>query len=759
MAKPGPHRTRNLIVAGTAAVIIVALALGLGLGLGLKHNNSSSSAAASSGGSSGGSDGSGGSGAPGSQSSPSGVPGRFAVATDTWGHPIYPTATGTSQYSAPTIDPASAIVTWPSDPFQPQSPSLTQVRTDRPRLIAPSYKWDALPGLIAKDSYLAGWNATIFGNATVYAAGPLTNYSIDGGLGESGVLDVARQVKVKVKSWAYAYRMSNDSSWVDRTWDELVNAAGNNSANYFGVEGDNWNDIHFLDLAEFTAAYAIAYDWMYDAWSDDQRTALMWSILNLGLSYGVTAYTDASYGNGWWRSVNGNWNCVCNSGLTMGALAILGDDPTGTAAQILSYTVSNAQANCAQAPSSDGTWSETANYWYFGTMAFAEMTSSLMTATGSDQGMFDANPTFNLTGLYHMYVTGMTSLFNYGDCGPNKYSTNANGMMLFGEHYNAPRYMLFQRDQFDAAEPWGMFWYDPAVSGAWWEDLALDHYFDDEKNTWASMRSSWTDNTGLYIAMKAGNLTDHQTHGDLDSGDFVLDAMEQRWAGELGSGDYDAPYYFSSEAQNSARWTYYRKASEGQNTLLLNEDNQNVEASPTGNFGSSGTAQGASTEFTVPSDSTAFFTADLTTTYNGTSFQRGIRMLNGRKQVLLQDDINAPSPIIWRMHTNATVSIDTAGTTATLSLGGQTMSVQLINAPSGAAFSTMQPVRFPTDPPLPAGAVDQPNPGVTVLAIQLGAGQYSLQVLFNPQWPGLSSSDYVTPPSVAVTAWTLTSHD
>lgn len=45
------------------------------------------------------------------------------------------------------------------------------------------------------------------------------------------------------------------------------------------------------------------------------------------------------------------------------------------------------------------------------------MTSALMTATGSDFGLLTANPGFELTALYHMYVTGMTSLFNYGDHG------------------------------------------------------------------------------------------------------------------------------------------------------------------------------------------------------------------------------------------------------------------------------------------------------------------------------------------------------
>jgi hypothetical protein len=140
-----------------------------------------------------------------------------------------------------------------------------------------------------------------------------------------------------------------------------------------------------------------------------------------------------------------------------------------------------------------------------------------------------------------------------------------------------------------------------------------------------------------------------------------------------------------------------------------------------------------------------------------TSYKRGIRLINQRKQVLLQDDIQASQAIQWRMHTNATVT--TSGTTATLSLNGQQMIVSLLNAPSGAAFSTSPAVRFSSDPPLPPGQTDQPNPGVTVLTVDLPAGSYSLQVLFNPQWSGMSQSSFVTPPSVAIDSWSLTSHN
>jgi len=594
------------------------------------------------------------------------------------------------------------------------------------------------------------------GNASTYYSLPPVVYFMDG---SSGILDNARDVKMRIKAFAYAYRMTNDTKWVDRAWAEIQNAAGNGTT-AFGQATDKWNSAHFLDTAEFSAAFAIAYDWLYDIWTDDQKSQIMFTLNLYGLSFGVSVYSGDPHGVGWWnKNTYGNWNCVCNGGLTLGALAILGDDTTGNAAALLGYTINNAKQNCVLGTSTDGTWNETANYWYFGTTGHSEMTSSLMTAAGSDFGLLSTNPNSNLSGQYHLYAYGPTSLFNYGDTGPNKYSTTANSMIFYASQYNAPQYALFQRDRDDAADPWSMFWYDPSITGAYWDGLALDYFFDYGGDQWASMRSSWTDINALYVAIKAGTLVGHQTHNDLDCGDFVLDAAGTRWAGELGSGDYNSQDYFTSDAQNATRWLYYRKRTEGQNTILVNAANQNVAAQPTVTHGSSGTVQGSSTVFEPPSDSTAYWVADLTSAYfSTTSFSRGVRLLNGRRQVLLQDDINAQGPIMWRMHTNASVTVSSSGTSATLALDGQTLTMEILNAPSGAQFSTGQAVRLAGDPALPSGQVDQPNTGVLVVSISLPAGQYSLQILFNPQWPGLSSSNYVTPPSVPLGQWSLKSH-
>ncbi|KAJ7681786.1 chondroitin AC/alginate lyase [Mycena rosella] len=739
-------RTSNWIKFGIPLLILVIVAAVVGGVLGSRSKKSSSSSAAASGGSSPEQS----AAAASSAVSAKLAIGRFATATNSeFMQPIYPSTTDSAVFGAPTfVKSTDSKTSWPADSFKPSSPDVLTVRPDRPRLIAPAYKWAALPTLIANDPYLQGWNATIFGNATQYKAAAPVVYFMDG---DSGILDNAREIKMRIKAFAYVYRMTNDSSWVDRAWEEIQNAAGNGSV-VFGPDEDRWNSAHFLDTAELSAAYGIAYDWLYDMWSPDQKSQMISTLLKYGLQPGVTQVTTST---GWWRTnITGNWNCVCNSGLTMASLAILGDDTSGVAEQLLQTTVDNARDNCAQAVSTDGSWAETANYWYFGTTGHAEMAASLLSATGSHYGLMDNNANFFKTGDFHMYIQGATSLFNYGDHGPNKFSTTANSMMFYADFYNQPQYALYQRDQYDAGEPWSMFWYDPTIAGAFWDGKPLDHFFDNFVDQWASMRSSWTDRNALYVAMKAGMNQYHQTHNDLDVGDFVLDALGTRWAGELGSADYRSPNYFTNADQNGDRWKYYRKMTEGQNTILVNQSNQNLLAAPTVKFDTSNTTQGPTTVLEVDQDSTAWFTTDMTSAYfDATSVKRGVRLLNGRKQVLVQDEVTAAGSVMWRMHTNATIATD--GTSATLTLDGQTMKVQILNAPDGATFTQSAAKRFDTDP-APA-APDQDNPGVSVLIISLPAGTYNLQVLFNPQWPGDVS--YVTPPSVALDQWTLRSHD
>jgi hypothetical protein len=89
---------------------------------------------------------------------------------------------------------------------------------------------------------------------------------------------------------------------------------------------------------------------------------------------------------------------------------------------------------------------------------------------------------------------------------------------------------------------------------------------------------------------------------------------------------------------------------------VYNGSNQIVDAKPSSiRFETTGDAQTGPVSL-FKEDSAVYWIANLTTSYGGVLIERGIRLFNGRRQVLLQDEITeAISPCQWRMHTNATI--------------------------------------------------------------------------------------------------------
>jgi hypothetical protein len=67
---------------------------------------------------------------------------------------------------------------------------------------------------------------------------------------------------------------------------------------------DRFASSPWLDVGEFLAAFSYAYDWLYDAWTPQQRESIMLSIISLGLKKGLEAHDS----NAWFLSVRGNWN-------------------------------------------------------------------------------------------------------------------------------------------------------------------------------------------------------------------------------------------------------------------------------------------------------------------------------------------------------------------------------------------------------------------------------------------------------------------
>jgi hypothetical protein len=192
-----------------------------------------------------------------------------------------------------------------SPSFTPQS--LTRlVRKEHPRLLVTEAQFARLRRLVQKNAAAQEWYAAQKQAATRFLVEPPCSYKIAGG---NGLLGSSRAILDRVYTLALLYKVEGGSRYLHRLWEELEAAAA----------FPDWHPQHFLDAAEMTHAFAIAYDWLFSSWTEPQRQVLARAIIDKGLKPALAAYQDQEK-TGWWAASPFNWNLVVNSGIGLGAL-------------------------------------------------------------------------------------------------------------------------------------------------------------------------------------------------------------------------------------------------------------------------------------------------------------------------------------------------------------------------------------------------------------------------------------------------------
>jgi hypothetical protein len=393
--------------------------------------------------------------------------------------------------------------------------------------------------------------------------------------------------------------------------------------------------------------------------------------------------------------------------MTVGALAIA-EDEAKLAEEILQAAIASLPlAMRSYAP--DGAWGEGPGYWNYATTYNVLMLAALESALGDDRGLANLEG-FRDTGLFPLYTTSpIGRAFNFADSGDR--IGHADCLLWLARRFDRPVYTWFATHIARPAAP-AMIWYrtpgqDPAAAG-----LPLDKHWRGIEV--ATFRSVWNDPQALFFGIQAGS--NQVNHNHLDLGTFVLDALGQRWAVDLGADNYNLPGYFGRK-----RYDYYRLRAEGHNTLVLNpgvETDQDPRA----------TAR--ITRFATRSER-AFAVADLTPAYarHAQRVERGVAMLD-RRAVLVQDEVEAQrADLWWFMHTTAKIELTDDGRSATLRLGKAQLRAQLL-APANARFEVRDATPFSS---LPQPEGQNANRGVRKLTVHLpGVDRLQLAVLFAP---------------------------
>lgn len=612
---------------------------------------------------------------------------------------------------ASTATPTAPAPPMPSMPGQPPTPTLTPprgvtretvlmtLRFGHPRLLLLPDDEARIRRALTTDTAARSFRDALLRNGSRVLTQPTPDRVLIG----PRLLAVSRTVLDRVMTLALLYRLDGDTRWAQRANEELRAAAA----------FTDWNPSHFLDVAEMTHAFAIGYDWLYDALTEDDRTVIRQALVDKGLRPAEQAYNARAF----WTRATHNWNLVCNGGIIIGALAI-GDEEPALAGTLLAQALASLpQALASYAP--DGAWPEGPAYWEYGTQYLVSVLAALTSALGTDFGLSDA-PGLATTGRFRLNVTGPNGqFFNFADAGQR--AASAPALFWLARRYDDPVLAVGAREAAAGrSTARDLLWYDARGTSADYATLPLDANYQGAHL--ACFRSAWNDKDAIFVGFKGGD--NAANHAHLDLGTFVMDALGQRWAADLGPDDYDLPGYFGAE-----RWTYERLKTSGQNTLLLDEANQDARAvAPI-------TAYRSTTDGGLA-------VADLTAAYaasGATRVQRGISLRDSRSRVLIQDEIacSGPVDVTWTMHTQAAIDIRTDR--VVLTLGGAVMEARLL-APAGAVF-TMEDIELP--PP------QQPAPDMRRLVVRVPAvSETQIVVLFTPR------RSLTTPPGGSAAAGT-----
>lgn len=573
---------------------------------------------------------------------------------------------------------------------------LKRLEPKHPRLLAHAADFEGLKSAVKTDATMREWYGKVEQRANQILRDEPSKYEIPDGL---RLLATSRRVLNRIYDLAMAYRITGDNKYAERVWTELK-AAG---------EFKDWNPRHFLDTAEMTHAFAIGYDWLFDFWSPDQKEFLRRAMVEKGLKPALEIHRS----KGWWSKGGNNWNQVCNGGITMGALAVADEEPA-LAGELLHDAVGSIQIPMVRfAP--DGAWDEGPGYWNYATIYNVTFLAGLESALGTDFGLSKIRG-FSECGTFPMYMSAPDRhIFDFADAHDHPFGDMPQ-LFWLAKKFNRPEYAAFA-EEIAGGSPqdliWGSQYFKKAPKGGTpYGKASLDKYFRAAEVV--TMRGDWKDRNAVCVSFKAGS--NKASHGHLDLGSFVWDALGERWALDLGADDYNMPAYFGSK-----RWTYYRLRAEGHNTLLVNPAegaDQNPKAdTKIVRFKSKGKK--------------AFGIADITPAYsNATKVLRGIALLN-RRDVLIQDEIETKSllspalssqggegesrggNVWWFMHTAAKVRVD--GDKAEFELNGKKVFARILS-PASAKFETMKAEPLPTSPNPKEQAK---NDGVTKLAVHL----------------------------------------
>lgn len=620
--------------------------------------------------------------------------------------------------AAPWLVPHAATADAPPPPL-PALPTptadLASLRAGHPRLIVTPELEASLRARLKTDALLARFIERIAKHSDLLAAAPPVPFqAIPFEKFGIQMLPTSRAILARVVVHGLLYRLHGERRYAERMWRDIDTALGY----------ETWNPAHFLDAAEMTLAVALAYDWAFSEWTDEQRSRMRTAMKERCLLPGLQVHIE---GQKSWLRATSNWNSVCNTGLLAGSLAMAEDEPQLARDLLARCVPSLAYPRSSYEP--DGGTDEGPSYWGYGTDFFCLARHILVSALGTEAHLLDG-PGMAGTVLYRVHVQAPNGRnYAYADAWPRSGPSMAYAF-LAGRHGPPPACahvreltdelgLRLGKDDGERLGPLIALWLPPAPTGRE-APVPLDAFFHGVSHL-AMMRGAWGDPQAPYVGFKAGT-ADH-SHCHLDLGSFNFDQAGVRWVADLGVESYSLPGYFRKEtdannrltAENAHlphRWTYFRLINQGHSTLTLGDQLQDRKA--VAPFTATGSAP-----------KRGFAVADLSSVYptQARGWQRGIALVD-RRWLAVRDELQGLKPgaqVDWVLLTEARqVRIAADGRSAVLETGAKRLLLRLAQAPASARLTAA-----PAKPPTPQ---ENQNEGITRIVLSWAAQDADAQL-------------------------------
>lgn len=598
-----------------------------------------------------------------------------------------------------------------------------------PRVMATQEDFDRMFALVQTDEYMKKNMDALLKKADEWCNAETRIYELRDGV---RLWYVSQEYEQMAKELAIAYKYTGDKKYLDTLWRNTESVA-----NF-----PDWHTEHHIDTGALAIGLAIAYDWCYYDWTEEQREIILKGAKKNGFSVyidGLEGRNSGMYGG---YRMDQNHNCVMTSGGAALAAAFADDLP-----EICAYVEAGmirSHEYMAKTFAPDGQWYEGTNYagmTYEYTSQFFAITEEIW---GNLYGM-DYSEGTPEAGDYTFHMeNGKTGGFGFYD-GETKNLHGESGIFWWANHYEGKKYLgRLVIVEHKKGNPWtsglsrprGMLWYDPQYWDAEIPDFATSVHF--KAIDVVTARDRWK-NTQAFFAVKGAKATD--THGHMDATHFVFHSGGTSWEELPGTSNYNVDGWWDYTGVQGKRWQFYVARAEGHNTTFIDPIPEEAEYLPD--------ARVRFDDYRVKPRG-VITSANTTDLHNGKALKarRGYFFTDDRRSLVVRDEITVSKEreVYTVFHSAYKPTVD--GNVVTLKNGPEELKIEFIsNKPLEIFVGDHNSMFKDSDLIVRAGT------GYNIYAKVKGTGDITITAKYTPNLCGNPTpiTDYDKP----ISEWTI----